>query len=108
MNITLDIVRQVYEEMKLSNSRLQRQIDTINVRRSRAETAGGFVASTLADAPLAATGGLSDGSAYIDLRWISDGLKPGETTGTGTGVLAYYDAANDRWNNVHDYAAVTT
>lgn len=104
----MDALDFMFKRMKAQARNLQGQVDTLNVRRLRAETAGGVVASTLAAAPLAVNGGLSDGTAYIDLRWISNGCKPGELAGAGTGVLAYYNAQADQWWGVHNYVAVTT
>lgn len=104
----MDVVEQMYRRMNRAARGLQTQVDVLSARRLRAETSGGVVASTLATAPLAASGGMSNGSEYIDLRWISDGRKPGELAGAGTGVLAYYNAAVDQWWGVHNYAAVTT
>lgn len=88
--------------------RVGRRVDRLTVTTQRAETAGGVPACTLAEAPTAATGGLSDGTSYIDLLWISDGLRPGEGSGNGTGVLAFYDSATDAWIAVHDYQPVAT
>lgn len=82
------------------------RVNRLAVQTQRAETAGGVPAAALADAPLAADGGMSDGTNYIDLLWISDGLKSGETTGNGTGVLAVYDSSGDRWLRVGDYTEV--
>jgi hypothetical protein len=36
---------------------------------------------------------LPDGTAG-DIIFVSDGLKAGESTGSGTGVLAYYDGSH--------------
>ena len=105
---TMDAVEEMYRRMNDLAQGLQVQINQLDARRLRSETTGGVVASTLAMAPLAVNGGLSDGSAYIDLRWISNGCKPGEGAGAGTGVLAYYNAAANQWYGVHNYAPVTT
>ncbi len=44
-------------------------------------------------------------SAKPGMIWhASDGLKPGESTGHGTGTLVYYDGAH--WINVSTGAAV--
>lgn len=104
---TLDAVEMVYKLMRAEVTSLQRDLDLLNVRRLRAETAGGVPASTVAALPHAASGGLSDGTAYVDLRWASNGLKPGETAGAGTGCLVSYAASTDQWVRIGDYVAVT-
>lgn len=71
---------------------------------TRAETAGAVTRyATLADAPLAAVGNMTNG----DLAWVNNGRKPSEGPGLGTGVLAIYNAALDRWDRANDYTAVT-
>jgi len=67
------------------------------------ETATSVPSVALADAPLAA-----DGMTTFALRFISDGRKPGEGAGTGTGILCYYDSGSDSWFTVSGNIAVTT
>lgn len=93
---------------------LQRQINALDVRirettqkTARAETVGGFQAFTYATRPLIATGGMSDGSAYIDVCWISDARKSGEGAGNGTGQPVYFDYAIDDWRVFRDDSVVT-
>lgn len=93
---------------------LQKQINALGVRLSdvtqktaRGETTGGVQAFAYADAPRAAEGGMSDGSAYIDLVWISDGRGAGEGAGLGTGQLCYYKASVDDYYTVRGDALVT-
>jgi hypothetical protein len=70
----------------------------------RAETAGGFPQSTFANAPLLATGKVRSGDALF----ITDGRKPGEGSGAGTGVPAYYNQATDQWFRMSDDTAVVS
>lgn len=76
-------------------------------RVERAEIADSIPAYTLADAPLAADGGLGDGSTYITLAWISNGRKSGEGAGNGTGILAFYNTSTDSWFGVRSESVVT-
>lgn len=88
-------------------SNVRRDLAEITSKSERSETAGGVRSYTLANAPLAVNGGMSDGTSYIDLAWISNGRKSGEGVGAGTGVLAYYDASSNTWKNIDGYTAVT-
>lgn len=105
---TFDAMMVMYRRMQAVAAGQQQQIDVLQARRLRSETAGGVPASDAAALPTAASGGLSDGTAYIDVRWATDGLKPGEVAGAGTGCLVTYNAATDQWLRIGDYTAVTT
>jgi len=72
----------------------------------RAETSGGFPQSTLALAPLQANAAATLRSG--DTLFITDGRKPGEGGGAGTGVPAYYNKATDQWLRMSDDTAVVT
>lgn len=61
-------------------------------------TAYGFPQVTLAEAPT----GLTD----FECRIITNGRKPGEGAGTGTGVMAMYNPATNTWLRTDDYSAV--
>lgn len=98
----------VWKRMRDEVRQVDRRVNRISVRSQQTQTARGVPASTLANAPRAADGGLSDGSEYIDLLWISNGRKPNEGAGNGSGVLAIYDAGQDAWLRVGDYAVVQT
>lgn len=76
-------------------------------RVERSEISDSIPAYTLANAPLAADGGLGDGTTYITLAWISNGRKSGEGAGNGTGILAFYNASTDSWFGVRSEVAVT-
>lgn len=98
----------IWRALRQDVERVQRRVDRLSVKTQRSETAGGVPASTLANAPRAADGGMSDGTNYIDLLWISDGRKPGEDANVGTGVLAVYSATTDSWLRIGDYTPVET
>jgi hypothetical protein len=93
---------------------LQQQVNALSVRitestqkGARAETGGGVQSFTYATAPRAAQGGMSDGSAYIDLVWISNGRSAAEGAGLGTGQLCYYKASVDDYYTVRGDTLVT-
>lgn len=98
----------IYAELKSEINVLQTAVDR-NKRVERAEMADSIPAYTLANAPLAADGGLGDGSngGYITLAWISNGRKSGEGAGNGTGILAYYNSGTNTWFGVRSEVAVT-
>jgi hypothetical protein len=104
-----ELVELVYGELKSELNKLSIQINQTR-RVERAEIADSIPAYLLADAPLAADGGLGDGTAggYITLAWISNGRKSGEGAGLGTGILAYYNSSANSWFGVRSEAAVTT
>ncbi|MDX2138339.1 MAG: hypothetical protein SF123_09620 [Chloroflexota bacterium] len=100
-----DLIGNVYSEMRQQVRDLKSEQQRIAGDSERAETAGGFSAMTLAAANAMATaGGMSDGATHIDAVWISNGVRPGESAGAGTGVLAVW--AGGAWRRVGDYAAV--
>ena len=100
------MVELVYGELKAEITALQTQINRTG-RVERAEIADSVPAYVLADAPLAADGGLGDGTSYITLAWISNGRKSGEGAGLGTGILAYYNSSTNTWFGVRSEVAVT-
>lgn len=102
------MVELVYRELKDELLKVETQLDR-NRRVERAEIADSIPAYLLADAPLAADGGLGTGAAnnYITLAWISNGRKSGEGGGAGTGILAYYNSGTNSWFGVRSEVAVT-
>lgn len=100
------MVELVYSELKAELAALRMQVDRTK-RIERAEIADSIPAYLLADAPLNADGGLGDGSSYITLAWISNGRRPGEGAGLGTGVLCFHQASTDTWIRLDTYTAVT-
>lgn len=100
-----EIVELVYADLKGQLNQVQTQVDRTK-RVERAEMADSLPAYNLADAPLAADGGLGDGTSYVTLAWISNGRKSGEGVGAGTGVLAVFAAGSNQWLRLTDYTAV--
>lgn len=100
-----DLVEMIYSELQSQVNILAQQVQQAR-GIERAEIADSIPAYTLAAAPLAATGGLGTGSAYITLAWISNGRKSGEGAGAGTGVLAVYQPSSNTWLRLTDYSAV--
>jgi hypothetical protein len=101
-----DLTELVYSELKQELNRLKAEVQ-INSQVERALVSDSIPAYTLATAPLAAQGGLGNGSSYISLAWISNGRRPGEGAGLGTGVLAFYDTLSNTWIRIDTYTAVT-
>ena len=56
-----------------------------------------------ADLPYAA-----DGMNSFECRFVSDGLKVGESPAGGTGCPAYYDPTSDTWKRFGDDTTVAT
>lgn len=104
----MDIVEMVWRTLREEIDTVRDQSNRTALQTERAEYSESIPASTLADAPLAADGGLGNGTSYLTMRWISDGRKPGEGAGNGTGVLAYYSAGGDEWISVFDQNVVST
>lgn len=101
-----EMVEMIYRDLKSQLNTLQTTVEKTQ-RVERAEIADNIPAYTLATAPLAADGGLGDGTTYITLAWISNGRKSGEGAGNGTGILAYYNASTNSWFGVRSEVAVT-
>ncbi len=93
----MDVLDLVWEQLNKELDKVRDQVTGLSTRTERAETAGGVLADTFANRPLAATG-----AAAGDLLWISDGRKSGEGAGAGTGVFAYYNPSTDAWKRVSD------
>lgn len=98
------MVDSLFQQLRADINNLERKNQRQDSRTERAEIAGAVEAFTLATAPT--TTGLGDNSSYTTLIWVSDGRKPGEGAGTGTGVLAWWDATNLAWYSVFDQSAV--
>lgn len=97
-------MNRLYQQLRDDVARLDRKNERQDTRTERAEYAGAVEAFTLASAPT--TTGLGDNVSYTSLAWISNGRKPGEGAGTGTGVLAWFNASDSTWYSVFDQAAV--
>lgn len=101
------LVELVWRVLRDEIDALQDEANRTALYTERAELSENIPGSALADVPLAADGGLGNNTTVLTLRWISDGRKPGEGAGAGTGVLAYYDSGGDQWISVFDQSAVT-
>jgi hypothetical protein len=97
----------VYQELKQDLNSLTEKVQA-NSQVERALICDNVPAYTLATAPLAAQGGLGNGSSYVTTLWISDGRKSGEGAGLGTGVLAVYQSSTNQWLRLTDYSVVVT
>lgn len=93
----------VYDTLSDDIKHQQQAVEKATRISERSETAGGMASSTLANAPLAAAGGMSNG----DMLFITNGRKAGEGAGAGTGIPAYYNAATDQWFSFRTDTAVT-
>lgn len=76
---------------------LQHQINRLRKISVRAEVAGAVKVLAVADLPTDVGAG--------SLSFASDGLKLGETTGNGTGVLVYFDGS--AWYRASDDSVVS-
>lgn len=102
--MTTTEVEYVYNTLTARLDAQDERLNRLYAISERAETAGGMASSTLASAPLLATGGVSGG----DMLFITDGRKVGEGALAGTGVPAYYNPATDQWYRMSDDTAVVT
>lgn len=99
-----DVLEAVWDNLQAQIDSLRTDVNRALAKTERAETAGGVEAvDTLADAPLAADGGVGDG----DMLFIRSGRKTGEGVGNGSGICAYYNSADDSWRRFYDDAVVT-
>lgn len=96
----------VWQQLQDEISRVSTRVTDLERLTQRAETSGGVPAFTYADAPRAVDGGMSDGTAYIDLIWILNGRSASEGAGLGTGQLCYYKASVDDYYTVRGDALV--
>lgn len=103
----MDIIEWMWREIQLDIARLEARVSKIERRSERAETAGGVQSFTYETRPLAANGGMSDGTSNLDVINISNGRKSGEGAGDGTGQMCYYDAAIDDWRRIRDDTVIT-
>jgi len=86
----------IYQQLQGQINALKTGLSTVNTARERAEVAGGFANLKLAQLPVVNnTGG--------DVYYATDGCKPGEAVGHGTGVAVYWDSATNQWLRIGDY-----
>lgn len=103
-----DYVDAVFNRLQTEIDNLKRASSQASQQTERAEIADSIPAYVEASLPTLAGGGLGNGSAYITIAWCSDGRKPGEGAGMGTGILVVYDAVSGNWLNLDGYGAITT
>ena len=86
----------LYRSLSSDVAQMRNDIQALLTRAERSEVTGGVAGLTLAQLPLTHnTGG--------DLYFATDGCKPGEATGHGTGVEVFWDTATTQWLRVGDY-----
>ena len=100
-----ELIEYVWKELKDELNTIRSQV-RVAQQTERALFTDSIPAYILANAPLAAQGGLGNGSSYVTVIWISNGRKSGEGAGVGTGVLAVYQSSTDQWLRLTDYTAV--
>lgn len=97
-----DVAALMWDELQRQIKDVNKRVEEIAIRYERAELAGGVSAVLLADAPLAATGGVQAGS----LLFITNARKEGEGAGSGTGVPAFYNQPTNQWYRISDNTPV--
>lgn len=98
-----EVLDEMWRTLNHRLDQVERDIKTFTSDSERAEYAGGITRSTLANAPLAASGKVKNG----DMLFITNGRKTGEGAGLGTGVPCYYNSTTDQWLRLSDDTAVT-
>lgn len=102
-----DITDMMWDALQADIASVKTDVRNLQTRTERAEVSDSIPAYAYVSLPTAANGGLGTGTTYITLAWVTDGRKPGEGAGTGTGILAYWDNAAGVWKRLSDYTAVT-
>jgi hypothetical protein len=93
-----DLLDMVWAQMQAELALLRKDIADVRRISERSETAGGVPAKLVVEAPVDTNTGAGD------LLFLTDGLKMGENTGSGTGILAYFNPATNQWHRVFDDA----
>lgn len=101
-----DIIELIWRDLRSEIQKTQTAMQRASLRAERAGYADSIPAFAFADLPLAADGGLGNLTSYVTVAWVSDGRRPGEGAGMGTGVLAFYQPSTDSWISVFDQTAV--
>lgn len=92
----------VWNDLNKQLIRVKKHVKFVEISGERSETTSGHPSSTLAAAPLRASGAKNG-----DERFITNGRKVGELAGAGTGVLCYYDNSTDQWIHPATDTAIT-
>ena len=90
-----NIVDLVWQALQADLQRVREQVEVLNTRSERSETAGGVRACLYAELPLAA-----DGAGAGDLFFCTNARKVGEAAGAGTGTIVYFNSTDDSWRRV--------
>src|SRR5690348_2003336 len=101
-----DMIELVWQELRQELNTLQDKVQA-NSQVERALFTDSLPAYTVANLPTLANGGLGNGTSYITLAFASNGLKGGEVSPNGTGVLVYYNAPTNQWLKVYDNLVVS-
>jgi hypothetical protein len=96
-DMALAMTQMMFDTLRIQMDALTEDVVKLQ-KRDAIGTAYGFPQVTLAEAPL----DMDD----FEYRTITDGRKPGEGAGTGTGVMAMYNPATNQWLRTDDYSAV--
>lgn len=99
-----DIVDMVWDTMKKEIADLNARVTQVENVTEQAGYADGIPAYAFASLP---TQGLANGQNFVTLAWVFNAVKPGESTGAGTGVLAIYQASSGTWKRIGDYVDVS-
>lgn len=98
-----DLLETIYTDLRKRQQREKTRSKRNFNLTDRAEYTDSTVAMPFADLPVE---GLGDSIHFVTFLFVTDGRKPGETGGNGTGVFAYWDDVAGVWKNMHDYAQV--
>lgn len=104
--VMAQLIQAQVRRLKESVSENTDDIERVEILSENAMTTWTFREYTLAEAPLD-----SDPDTTMNgfaMAIISDGRKPGEGAGSGTGVVAMYDPTQDDWLRSSDYTSVVT
>lgn len=103
MSGLMELVRFQYEALRQQIDEQAEQSRKVQSQSEKALLAFSLEVVTYADRPLAA-----DGMVTPAVLIISDALDVGETTGNGTGCLAFYKPTLNDWYRVADNTLVAT
>lgn len=98
-----DLIELVYTNLHQEQAKEKASRKRKGVISDRAEYTDGAIVMAYADLP---TEGLGNSINFVTFLFVSNGRKPGEGAGAGTGVFAYWDDIAQQWKNMHDYAQV--
>jgi len=94
-----DLSEYMWKDINQKLLALQNRLDTLTVRTSFTQTAGGLVRIMFAALPVT-------NNTSGDLYWCTDGRKVGEGAGLGTGTVVYWNGTTNQWNRIRDDSQV--